>query len=135
MRSRRSIEKTQVEEDKPLQEGILTTSQIVFERKPYCHEISCPIHAMCIELYPATCRCDHNYVMSRRIRECRTGRRIISVRNLHVNIEFLSWRLHDMESTNFLRLALDVEQQLFIALRLDQDVFEGILLFIHHYLT
>ena len=77
------------EDDKPVQQGILSTPLIIFERKKSCDEIYCPANSKCLDLYPAACRCNYGYVQRRTDGTC-VKEGVFRVRNIHVRTEVLA---------------------------------------------
>jgi len=74
-RKRRSIEGELSRERRavstaPLEMGRAVSSMIQYTAKPSCATLKCPSNSVCVENYPAFCRCNGNHVMDIHTTKC-----------------------------------------------------------------
>jgi hypothetical protein len=88
----------------------ITSKKIVFVEKRTCGDVACVRHSTCIDLYPAVCRCNPDYVYSSIEMTC-VKDRVIKIDGLHVKSAWVR-TYGDDSSVDFTRFATDSETHL-----------------------
>jgi hypothetical protein len=123
-RKRRDLSQGATIEELPLKEVSVRTNEIFFQKKTVCDEMTCPLNSQCLELYPAQCRCNEGHVFNSKAGTC-NEERVFDIHGLHVDMDFIS-TYSDPTSTDFLKLATDIEKQLTALFRLEDERIEGV---------
>ena len=123
-RRRRAILQESAVEELPVEELSLTSGEIVYEKKSVCEEVSCQADSFCINLYPAECRCNDGLVLQRKTGLC-IRERIFNIIGLHADIDYVD-TYSDPTSIDFLSFARDLENELTVLFRKDDETIEGV---------
>jgi len=119
-RKRRSIESRDGLEE----EVSISSSKIVFEKKPTCAQLACPAFSSCVEAYPAQCLCNEGYVLHKKSGKCVQERQLQLI-GLHFDMEFQS-AYADTNSLQFKRFAAEMEEKLIGVLVKEAGEIEGV---------
>lgn len=105
LRQRRSADN-----ETPLDELSVISEAISFRKVDTCVDTTCPLNAVCIDMYPAVCRCKSGYVYDLLEGECR-NENLISIRGIHLRDDFVG-SYSDPTSVDFYRYAIKLEEAL-----------------------
>ena len=122
-RKRRSVSDVSTNEDRPLNELRLQTTEIIFKKKLSCNEISCQLNSHCKEMYPAVCRCNNGYVFHREKNTCESYG-LFHIYGLTLEMEYLN-TYDDPTTEDFVGLAMDVEEHVYTTLPWGNDKIAG----------
>ena len=123
-RKRRSVSDVSTNEDRPLKEFGVQTSEIIFKKKLSCNEITCQLDADCWEMYPAICRCKNGYVFHREENICETFG-LFYIKDLTLEMEYIN-SLDDPTTKDFVAFATEVEEDLHTMLPSENGKIAGI---------
>ena len=93
--------------DSPKEIDVIS-EQISFKKVPSCEDISCPENSVCVDLFPAQCRCKSGYVYHQKRHSC-VKERIIRLVNLKLDLPFYD-SYYDTSSTDFMKFAIQYEE-------------------------
>lgn len=112
-RKRRAIEEVLSRERRatdtaPVELGRAVSSQIQYKQMPTCSLLKCPANSVCVENFPAFCRCNGNHVMDEQTKTC-TDNKLVEMKVP----TSLNWIDHYKDqSSDFLRIAKIYEEKM-----------------------
>lgn len=102
----------------------IESGAIKHTRKAKCEETTCSKNAHCVDIFPATCRCNHGFVFDHQTKQCSSSN-LFTVSGLHLDAQFRS-EYADPGSMEFYRLATKVEWELMHSYEMDGTFIRGV---------